>query len=39
MTTTLATGELTDGFRQWRDYSNSQPDLMVGKLLRRASVR
>ena len=35
MNTTLATGELTDGFRQWRDYSNSQPDLMVGKLLRR----
>ena len=35
MNTTLATGELTDGFRQWRTYSNSQPDLMVGKLLRR----
>jgi pimeloyl-ACP methyl ester carboxylesterase len=35
MNTTLATGTLTDGFRQWRDYSNSQPDLGVGKLLRR----
>ena len=35
MNTTLATGTLTDGFRQWRDYSNSQPDLAVGKLLRR----
>ena len=35
MNTTLATGGLTDGFRQWRAYSNSQPDLMVGKLLRR----
>ena len=35
MNTTLATGELTEGFRQWRVYSNSQPDLMVGKLLRR----
>jgi pimeloyl-ACP methyl ester carboxylesterase len=35
MNTTLATGTLTDGFRQWRTYSNSQPDLAVGKLLRR----
>jgi len=35
MNTTLATGELTDGFRQWRAYSNSQPDLAVGRLLRR----
>ena len=35
MNTTLATGALTDGFRQWRSYSNSQPDLAVGKLLRR----
>ncbi len=35
MNTTLATGELTDGFRAWRTYSNSQPDLAVGKLLRR----
>lgn len=35
MNTTLATGTVTDGFRQWRSYSNSQPDLAVGKLLRR----
>ena len=35
MNTTLATGGLTEGFRQWRAYSNSQPDLGVGKLLRR----
>ena len=35
MNTTLATGTLTDGFRQWRSYSNSQPDLAVGKLIRR----
>ena len=35
MNTTLATGKLTDGFKAWRSYSNSQPDLAVGKLLRR----
>jgi len=35
MNTTLGTGSVTEGFRQWRDYSNSQPDLGVGKLLRR----
>ena len=35
MNTTLGTGELTEGFRQWRAYSNSQPDMAVGKLLRR----
>ena len=35
MNTTLATGSVTAGFRQWRNYSNSQPDLAVGKLLRR----
>ena len=35
MNTTLATGELTEGFRQWRAYSNGQPDMAVGKLLRR----
>ena len=35
MNTTLGTGTVTEGFRQWRDYSNSQPDLGVGKLLRR----
>ncbi len=35
MNTVLATGELTEGFRQWRTYSNSQPDMAVGKLLAR----
>ena len=35
MNTALATGTLSDGFRQWRTYSNSQPDLAVGRLLRR----
>jgi haloalkane dehalogenase len=35
MNTTLADGRLSDGFRQWRTYSNSQPDLAVGKMLRR----
>ena len=37
MNTTLGTGTVTEGFRQWRDYSNSQPDLGVGKLLRRGT--
>jgi pimeloyl-ACP methyl ester carboxylesterase len=35
MNTALATGELSEGFRQWRSYSNSQPDLAVGRLIRR----
>ncbi|WP_395700038.1 haloalkane dehalogenase [Aquabacterium sp.] len=35
MNTTLGTGEVTEGFRQWRAYSNSQPDMAVGKLLAR----
>jgi len=35
MNTGLGTGQVTEGFRQWRSYSNSQPDLAVGKLLRR----
>ena len=35
MNTGLATGQLTDGFRQWRAYSNSQPDMAVGKLIKR----
>jgi pimeloyl-ACP methyl ester carboxylesterase len=35
MNTTLATGQIGEGFRQWREYSNAQPDLAVGKLLRR----
>jgi haloalkane dehalogenase len=35
MNTTLATGTLSDGFLQWRAYSNKTPDLPVGALLRR----
>ena len=35
MNTAMATGELTEGFRQWRSYSNSQIDLPVGKLIQR----
>ena len=35
MNTGLGTGQLTDGFRQWRAYSNSQPDMAVGKLFKR----
>ena len=35
MNTGLGTGEVTEGFRQWRAYSNAQPDLAVGKLFRR----
>lgn len=35
MNTGLGTGQLTEGFRQWRSYSNSQSDLAVGKLIRR----
>ena len=36
MNTALATGgEPTEGFKQWRAYSNSQPDLAVGKMLAR----
>jgi hypothetical protein len=35
MNTGLGTGQVTEGFRQWRTYSNAQPDLPVGKLFRR----
>ena len=35
MNTALGTGQLTEGFRQWRTYSNAQPDLAVGKLIAR----
>ncbi len=35
MNTGLGTGQLTEGFRKWRSYSNSQPDMAVGKLFRR----
>ena len=35
MNTGLGTGQVTEGFRQWRAYSNTQNDLPVGKLIRR----
>lgn len=35
MNTGLGTGQVTEGFRQWRAYSNSQSDLSVGKLFAR----
>jgi haloalkane dehalogenase len=35
MNTGLGIGEVTEGFRQWRAYSNQQPDLAVGKLIAR----
>lgn len=37
MNTALGTGVVTEGFRQWRAYSNSQPDLAVGKLMQRGT--
>jgi haloalkane dehalogenase len=39
MNTALATGgDPGEGFKQWRAYSNSQPDLAVGKLIRRGKA-
>ena len=35
MNTGLCLGTVTEGFRQWRAYSNSQTDLPVGKLIAR----
>jgi haloalkane dehalogenase len=36
MNTGLATGSLpSEGFAQWRAFSNSQPDLAIGKMLKR----
>jgi haloalkane dehalogenase len=35
MNTGLGTGQVTEGFRQWRAYSNGQPDLPVGRLFQR----
>jgi pimeloyl-ACP methyl ester carboxylesterase len=36
MNTALGTGSVGEGFRQWRAYANTQPDLAVGRLLQRA---
>jgi haloalkane dehalogenase len=35
MNTGLGTGTVTEGFKQWRAYNNSQPDLAVGRLMQR----
>ncbi len=35
MNTGLGTGQVAEGFRQWRSYSNGQPDLPVGRLIQR----
>ena len=35
MNTGLGLGQVTEGFRQWRAYSNAQPDLPAGKLFKR----
>jgi haloalkane dehalogenase len=37
MNTALGTGQVTEGFRQWRAYSNSKPDLPVGALFARGN--
>jgi pimeloyl-ACP methyl ester carboxylesterase len=36
MNTGFGTGQVTDGFRAWRAFSNSRPDLDVGALFRRS---
>lgn len=38
MNTGLGTGRVTEGFRQWRTYSNGQPDLPVGRLIQRGKA-
>ncbi|MDH4052979.1 MAG: haloalkane dehalogenase [Rubrivivax sp.] len=35
MNTTLGTGTVSEGFKAWRAYANSQPDLACGRLMRR----
>ncbi len=35
MNTGLGTGQVTEGFRKWRAYSNKQTDLPVGRLIQR----
>lgn len=37
MNTGLGTGTVTEGFRQWRAYNNTQRDLAVGKLMQRGT--
>ena len=38
MNTAFGTGELSEGFRAWRDYSNRAPDLPVGALIARGDA-
>jgi haloalkane dehalogenase len=37
MNTGLGLGTVTEGFKQWRSYANSQPDLACGKLIQRGT--
>ncbi len=37
MNTGLGTGHVTEGFKQWRAYANTQPDLACGKLIQRGT--
>lgn len=37
MNTGLGTGTVTEGFKAWRAYNNSQPDLPVGRLIQRGT--
>ena len=37
MNTGLGTGTVTEGFKQWRAYANSQPDMDIGKLFLRGN--
>jgi len=38
MNTGLGTGTVTEGFKAWRAYCNANPDLAVGKLMKRSCV-
>jgi haloalkane dehalogenase len=37
MNTGLGLGTVTEGFKQWRAYANTQPDMAIGKLLQRGN--
>jgi haloalkane dehalogenase len=38
MNTGLGLGTVTEGFKQWRAYANSQPDMAIGKLFQRGNA-
>ncbi|MEO7855189.1 MAG: haloalkane dehalogenase [Rubrivivax sp.] len=38
MNTGLGLGTVTEGFKQWRAYANTQPDLACGKLIKRGTA-